>query len=135
MRQRPELLEKTSAIDLRREDVNQQRSDYLPSVDLYANYNYYNPDPFGFIPGSTVDGWQDHWNAGVRASWALFDGGARKADLGESKLNLAIEEDEYRDLARAVSLDIRTQCVITSYSIHYTKLYEAASCTPYYATS
>lgn len=106
---RPELLEKQNAITLRQEDVKQQRSAYYPSLDLTASYNIYDPDPYSFLPGSASEGWQDHWSVGARATWVLFDGGLRKADLGESKLNLAIEEDEYRDLIRAVSLDIRTQ--------------------------
>ncbi|MBT8045912.1 MAG: TolC family protein, partial [Pontiella sp.] len=109
LRKRPDLLEKVSAVELRKEDINQQVSDYYPRVNLFANYNYYKPDPFSFLPGSSTDGWQDHWSAGVRASWSLFDGGSRKADLSESKLNMAIEEDEYRDMRRAASLDIRTQ--------------------------
>ncbi len=109
LRKRPDLLEKASAVELRKEDVSQQVSDYYPRINLFANYNYYNPDPYSFLPGSTTDGWQDHWSAGVRASWNLFDGGSRKADLSESKLNMAIEEDEYRDLRRSASLDIRTQ--------------------------
>ena len=103
---RPELLEKAGAITLRKEDISQQKSDYYPKVDLVAGYNYYNPDPYSFISGA--DGWQDHWNAGVRASWNLFDGGRRRANVSESKLNMAIEEDEYLDLRRTVELEIRT---------------------------
>ncbi len=108
LQKRPELLEKASAITLRKEDINQQKSDYYPKVNLVAGYNYYNPDPYSFIPGSTADGWQEHWNAGVRASWNLFDGGFRRANVSESKLNMAIEEDEYIDLRRTVELEIRT---------------------------
>lgn len=103
---RPELLEKAGAVELRKEDINQQQSDYYPSVDLFANYNYMNPDPYSFFTGDA--GWQDHWSSGVRASWNLFDGGRRKSSVAESKLNMMIEEDEYRDLERFVSLDIRT---------------------------
>ena len=108
LQRRPELMEKASAITLRKEDINQQKSDYYPRVNLFAGYNYHNPDPYNFIPGSTSDGWQDHWSAGVRASWNLFDGGRRHANVSESKLNMAIEEDEYADLRRSVELEIRT---------------------------
>jgi len=38
----------------------------------------------------------------------LFDGGRRRANVSESKLNMAIEEDEYLDLRRTVELEIRT---------------------------
>ena len=108
MQKRPELLEKAGSITLRKENITQQKSDYYPRVDLVAGYNYYNPDPYSFIPGSTADGWQDHWNAGVRASWNLFDGGRRRANVSESKLRMAIEEDQYIDLRRSIELEIRT---------------------------
>ncbi len=108
MQKRPELLEKAGSITLRKENITQQKSDYYPKVDLVAGYNYYNPDPYSFIPGSTADGWQDHWNAGVRASWNLFDGGRRRANVSESKLRMAIEEDQYIDLRRSIELEIRT---------------------------
>ncbi|MBN2684736.1 MAG: TolC family protein [Pontiellaceae bacterium] len=106
---RPELQAKSNSILLRNEDVKQKKSAYYPSVDLYFNYNMYNPDPYSFLPGSASSGWQDHWSVGARASLSLFDGGRRSADLSESKLNQAIEEDEYREMTRAVSLEIRTQ--------------------------
>ena len=106
LRKRPELLEKAGAIALRKEDISQQKSDYYPRVDLFAAYNYYYPEPFSSFTGT--EGWQDHWNAGIRASWSLFDGGSRRANVSESKLNMAIEEDEYTDLQRSVELEIRT---------------------------
>ena len=105
MKKRPDLLEKASAVELWQEDVSQQRSDYYPSVDLFANYNYVNPDPYGFFIGE--NDWQYQLSTGVRASWDLFDGGRRRANLAESKLNLLIAEDEYRDLERFVALDVR----------------------------
>lgn len=109
LQKRPELLEKAGSISLRKEDINQQKSGYYPRIDLVAGYNLYDPDPYGFIPGSSTDGWQDHWNAGIRASWKLFDGGLRRANVSESRLNMAIEQDEYTDLQRSVELEIRTQ--------------------------
>ncbi len=112
MQNRPELWEKAGAVALRKEDIKQQQSDYYPNINLIAAYNTYNPDPFSFIPGSTEDGWTDHWSAGVRATWSLFDGGRRRANVSESKLNMAIEQDEYIDLQRSVELEIRTQWLL-----------------------
>ncbi|MBN2164298.1 MAG: TolC family protein [Pontiellaceae bacterium] len=106
---RPELKEKADSVELRQEDINQQKSSYYPAISLFANYNMYDPDPYSFLPGSTSSGWQEHWSAGARATWTLFDGGLRKANLSESQLMLAIEEDELLDMNRTVALDIRTQ--------------------------
>lgn len=108
LRKRPDLQEKAAAVALRKEDISQQKSDYYPIVNLVANYGRYDPDPYSFL-GPSTGGWQSHWSAGIRANWNLFDGGVRRANLGESKLNMAIEEDELRDMERAVALDIRAQ--------------------------
>lgn len=107
LRKRPDLLEKAGAVALRKEDISQQKSDYYPRIDFFANYNYQNPDPYSFVTGQT--GWQDHWATGIRARWNLFDGGTRRANLGESQLMMAIEEDQLRDMERSVTLDIRSQ--------------------------
>ena len=113
MQRRPELLEKAGNVALRKEDINQQKSDYYPNVDLFAAYNYHNPDPYSkFLSPGGTDEWTDHWSAGVRATWSLFDGGRRRANVSESKLNMAIEQDEYTDLRRTVELEIRTQWLL-----------------------
>lgn len=110
MAQRPELQQKGFAVELRREDINQQKSAYYPRVSLFANYGYSNPDPYAFLAGgASGDEWAGHWTAGIRATWNLFDGGARRADLSESQLNMAIESSELSDLQRTVALEIRTQ--------------------------
>ena len=109
LNKRPNLQEKASAVRLRKENISRQKSDYYPRVNLFADYRMYDPDPYGWFPGATSDGWTLHWVGGIRANWRLFDGGTRRANVGESKLKMAIEEDELRDMERAVSLDIRTQ--------------------------
>lgn len=109
LQKQPGLLEKSSSVLLRKEDINQKRSEYYPKVDLHAGYTYQNPDPYSFM--TQEDGWQDYWNAGIRANWKLFDGGSRRASLSESKLKMAIEEDEYSNLIRTVSLEVRTQWI------------------------
>lgn len=102
----PELREKAGEVGLRREDVTRRRSDYYPAVDLYADYSYMNPDPYSFFAGDS--GWQYQLGTGVRASWTLFDGGSRRAEVAESRLTLLIAEDEYRELQRNIALSIRT---------------------------
>ncbi len=107
LNKRPELMEKNRAIKLRKEDITAQRAELWPKVDLFAAYSYEKPNQFSFITNDS--GWQDTWHVGAQASWELFDGGRRSANIAESKLNMAIEEDEYRDLVRYVSLDVKTQ--------------------------
>jgi len=62
LQKRPELLEKWASVHLREEGIKQEKSAYYPDLDLIGTYNYSDPDPYGFIPGSSGDGWKNHWN-------------------------------------------------------------------------
>ena len=105
---RPELLEKGAAIRLRKEGIQQEKSAYYPNVNLIGTYNYYEPDPYAFMSGAGGEGWQNHWSAGIRMTWSLFDGGRRKARVGIRTIEVAIEEDQYIDLRRSITLEIQT---------------------------
>lgn len=114
LKNRPELREAREQVALLQENVHQKKSDYYPEVDLFANYTYQNPDPYAFASffsggGADDDEWVDHWSAGIRASWKLFDGGGRRAELSESRLNASIAEDTYNQQRLDTTLEIRTQ--------------------------
>lgn len=109
LQKRPELFEQESTIELRYQDIKQKKSEYLPKIDLFASVNASDPDPYRGFGGAQRDPWGEYWTAGIRARWTLFDGGLRKADLAEAKLNRLIEQDNFTDLKRSVKQDIRSQ--------------------------
>lgn len=99
---RPELRAQDRLIDLRREDLTVARGGYKPVVSAEAVYSQENPDRYD----STRDEWEDYWQAGVSAKWALFDGGRRRGDVMEKALELAKTEALRDDLRRGVALEV-----------------------------
>jgi len=100
---RPELLIQEQSIALRREDLTRSWSGYKPSIKASAVYSQENPDRYD----GTRDAWEDHWQAGLTASWTLFDGGLRRGEVLEKGLELAKEEANRDDLRRSVFLDVK----------------------------
>jgi outer membrane protein TolC len=88
LQNRPELQQ----VLARRNIAEQQRrlaiSNIRPQVGLSANYNIIDQFNDGI---SLTDG----YSLGVRASLTLFDGGAAKASAAQSKVNIAIAENEF----------------------------------------
>lgn len=99
---RPELhvLRAQLMVARNREDVALSR--YRPEINAFASYAGVEPsqrDPFN-------QDWQWEWLAGVRATWSLFDGGRRGADLQVERLGILKIEDALEDLLRATRLEV-----------------------------
>lgn len=101
---RPELLVQEALIDLQREDLSTAWGGYKPTLTASAVYTKENPDRYN----NTSYGWQDHWEAGLTATWTLFDGGNRRGEVLTKGLELAKTEADREDLLRAVSLDVKS---------------------------
>ena len=57
------------------------RSAGKPQVGILAGFDYARPNPRIF---PRADQWDDSWDIGVNFTWALWDGGRRKADTAEA---------------------------------------------------
>ena len=108
---RADLLEAEYAARLRRESVAAARSRYFPEISAYAAQNWSNPDPHE----TTRAEWGDEWQAGVQASWAIFDGLARSGALAQERARLrqaeiALEDAEERAVSevRQAVLSLKT---------------------------
>lgn len=91
------------AARLQREAVANARADYYPSVSAFFRQSLANPDPHD----SRSDDWGDEWQAGLQASWTLFDGLARRGALRQEQAKLAQLELALRDAEEAVVSEIR----------------------------
>ncbi len=85
-------------------DIRVTEGEYLPEIKAFATYTGADPSETDF----TSDGWDWQWAAGIRATWNLWDGGARGATRIEKGLQKEIAEDAIVDLERAVTLEIET---------------------------
>ena len=103
-------------MEIAQKDAKITAADFYPSVD--ATYDYSQSGNTPEMRGSPYDrtGYTD-WSVGASASWTFFESGKTFNAYREARENVAKIEAELANT------------VITSYSIHYTKLYEAA-CIP-----
>ena len=91
------------------ENVQQQRADYFPRLSAHGSYTRTDePDIF-------QDN-RENWEASLRLSYPLFQGGRDRAELHKARSELAQSQAELghmrqqiRNQVRSVHLDIRTQ--------------------------
>ena len=100
---RADLLEAEYALRLQRESVAAARGRYWPEVSAYAAQTWANPDPHQ----STRKEWGDEWQAGVQASWAVFDGFARRGALVQERARLRQRELALLDAEERAASEIR----------------------------
>jgi outer membrane protein TolC len=100
---RPELRVQDATVELRREDLNSAWGGYKPTLTASAAYTKESPGRYD----ATTDDWEGHWEAGLTASWTLFDGGNRRGEVLAKGLELAKAEADQDDLRRAVALDVK----------------------------
>ena len=100
---RSDLLEAEYALRMQRESVAIARSRYVPEISGYVLQSWANPDPHE----STRAEWGDEWQAGVQASWAIFDGFARRGKLEQERAKLGQMEIALQDAEERVVSQIR----------------------------
>ena len=100
---RADLVLADYAARLQREAVANARADYYPAVSAFFRESLANPDPHD----SRSDDWGDEWQAGLQASWTLFDGLARRGAIRQEQAKLAQLELALRDAEEAVVSEIR----------------------------
>jgi outer membrane protein TolC len=99
---RPELAALRLAGQLRREGVVSARAGYLPRLQGYVGYGARKSN-FSSDVGDEVHGWE----AGVLATWSLFDGALTRGKVAEARALLEKTEVEADDLARQIELEVR----------------------------
>ena len=100
---RADLLEAEYALRMQRESVAVARSRYGPEISGYVSQSWANPDP----ANSSRDRWGDEWQMGLQASWAIFDGFARRGALLQERARLRQLELALRDAEESVVSEIR----------------------------
>ena len=120
---RPDLEQARLAVELRKIDTKISRSEYLPTVNAFANFNYMGrvpddrsfiqssaDDPFTFSQGTNSFFSRNYWNpsiaAGVRLSWNLFDGFQTSARVQQKQVAVSKAEVELDQTIEMVRLEV-----------------------------
>lgn len=101
--QRAELKALRAAERLRREGVVDARAGYWPRLQGFAGYGI-RRSQFGENLDTELHG----WNAGVQATWNLFDGRLTRGRVVEATARHEQAELDYDNAAREISVQVRT---------------------------
>lgn len=99
---RPGLRAMAALVELTAADIKSARSQGMPQLNAFFKYNGANS--YGFA--SFEDEWQWHWNAGLTASWDVWDSGLTGGKVEEKKLILEKSRTDLDDLKKAVHLEL-----------------------------
>jgi outer membrane protein TolC len=80
------------------------RSAAKPQVAAVAGFDYARPNPRIFPRAGR---WEDSWDVGFNVSWALWDGGRRKADQAEASAATRAVEARVTELERQIAFELQ----------------------------
>lgn len=100
---RPELVALRKAEELQREGVVSARAGYLPRLQGYVGYGARKSN-FSSALDDEVHGWE----AGVQATWNLFDGALTRGKVAEARALLDKSEIQSADATRQIELEVRS---------------------------
>ncbi len=101
---RPEYKVAELGISLNQLNVDLYRSGYLPSLKLFANYQY------GY-QGNELFNESGFWAptslAGIKLNVPIFDGLEKKAKIQRARIQLTIAENQKQELERVITLEVQ----------------------------
>ena len=126
LQRRPDVEQARLAVELRGIEKSIARSEYLPALSAFANFNYIGnvpdnrtsfsqdpttpDDPFRFIRNDRGFFSEGYWDpsiaAGVRLSWNLFSGFQTSARVQQRQIAIDQAEVDYERLVQAVQLEV-----------------------------
>jgi outer membrane protein TolC len=102
-KRRPEVAAARERLTLARADMRATQGRYAPQVRARAGYEGLDP-----ATGSSADEWTWGWSAGLTATWSLYDGGLREAEIEQKRIEEEQAAENLRDAERAIGLEIET---------------------------
>lgn len=75
-----------------------------PSLAITAGFDYARPNPHIF---PRVDRWDHSWDAGVAATWALWDGGRADAEAAQARTVVDAARQRLAEFDSVVALEVR----------------------------
>jgi outer membrane protein len=98
--ERAALAERVKAADAR---AAAQKAGARPQVVVSAGYDFANPNR-RIVPAE--DAWRGNWDAGISASWSVFDSGRTKAAVAEAAARAEAARKALADLEQRIRLEV-----------------------------
>lgn len=75
-----------------------------PALAITGGFDYARPNPHIF---PRTDRWDESWDAGVSATWALWDGGRARAEAAQARTFVEAARQRLAEFDSVVALDVR----------------------------
>jgi outer membrane protein TolC len=95
--QNPEVKAAEAAVEKARRGVRAAQAEFIPDIALFATHAQQRGVPF--LPSSNAA-------VGARMSWDIFDGGRKRAQVGERRAQLEQAEENLRRVRHRVQIDV-----------------------------
>jgi outer membrane protein len=103
-RQRPERAALVKRVAASEERQTAAAAGNKPTVGVAGGVDYARPNPRIF---PRADVWKESWDAGVSASWALFDGGRVRAEIAEAAASNRAMRERLAEFDSTLALEVR----------------------------
>ena len=91
-------------IDAAEEQVTAAEGGRRPAIAIGAGFDYARPNPRIF---PRIDRWDDSWDAGVTATWALWDGGRSRAEAAQARTVVEAARQRLAEFDSVVALEVQ----------------------------
>jgi outer membrane protein TolC len=86
------------------QQVSAAQGSRRPSIAIAGGFDYARPNPHIF---PRADRWDESWDAGVSATWALWDGGRARAEAAHARTVVDAARQRLAEFDSVVALDVR----------------------------
>ncbi|MBT3449210.1 MAG: TolC family protein [Bacteroidetes Order II. Incertae sedis bacterium] len=122
---RPDLRQATIGVELEKIQLQVAKSEFLPTVDAFANINYIgnvpdnrtvvrsnSDDPFSFTSSERDYFDSSYWdrsvNVGLRLSWNIFNGFASRQRVQQRKISMQKSKNDTEFLTQAIRVEVES---------------------------
>jgi outer membrane protein TolC len=103
-RQRPERASLVKRVEAAKERNRAAAAATKPTIGIIGGFDYARPNPRIF---PREDAWRTSWDAGVNASWPLFDGGRARGEAAEASASGRAAEERLAEFDSVAAVEIR----------------------------
>jgi outer membrane protein TolC len=102
----PQLAAQEAQVQAAHDRLRAVEGSRFPELSLVGRYVYARPNPYFF---EAQDRFNSSWELGVSATWSIWEGGRKGAQVAEARARLAAAEARLADLREQVTVDVARQ--------------------------
>lgn len=107
---RSELVALRKAEDLEKLNIVNARAGYMPTLQVFAGYNWFNAQ-YAYPPQTApleINQYFEGYDAGAQVSWDIFDGMLTRGKVMQARADYEKSKNDFVDETRQIELQVRT---------------------------